>query len=107
MGGDADLARRELAALGDALFQAERRVGHHSPSGLMARLERVAALHPYALHDALLAQAGELVASPAVGRACKIAVIRMGWAAIVQAAFRTHGLRPVARRRDGSRARAA
>lgn len=107
MSGDADLARRELAALGDALFQAERRVGHHSPSGLMGRLERVAALHPYALHDALLAQVGELVAAPAVGRDCKIALIRMGWASIVQAAFKAHGLRPVGRRQGGSRAHAA
>ncbi len=90
--GTAEMARRELAALGDALFQAERGVGHQSPTGLMARLLRVAALHPKAVDDTLMWQVTDLVAGRDIADSFKLVVIRMGWASIVQAEFRTGGL---------------
>ncbi|MBP2227603.1 hypothetical protein J2847_000883 [Azospirillum agricola] len=93
--GTGDMARRELAALGDALSQAERGEGRHSPATLAARLMRVAALHPRAMDNSLLWQVNDLVASRDVGDRFKLVVVRMGWASIVQAEFKAWGLRPV------------
>lgn len=95
MDGTTEMARRELAALGDALFQAERGVGRVSPAALMVRLLRVASLHPGAVDGALLWQVTDLVAGNDVGDGFKLTVIRMGWASLVQAAFKARGLRVV------------
>lgn len=104
--GNADAARRELVALGDALTHAERGMPRNTPVELMTWLLRVAALHPTAVADAMLLQVSDLVAGSVTGNAEKIAVIRMGWAAIVQAQYKRQGLVAV----DGQgaiRARAA
>lgn len=95
MTGTAEMARRELAALGNALFQAERGVGHQSPAALAARLLRVAALHPAAVDHTLMWQVTDLVAGRDIADGFKLVVIRMGWASIVRAEFRACGLRPV------------
>ncbi len=104
--GNADAARRELAALGDALSRAERGMPRHTPVELMTWLLRAAALHPAAVAEAMLLQVSDLVSGTVTGNAAKIAVIRMGWAAIVQAQYKRRGLTVV----DGQgavRARAA
>lgn len=90
--GNADSARRELVGLGDALTQAERGMPRHTPVELMTWLLRVAALHPAAVADAMLMQVSDLVCETAASSADKIAVIRMGWAAIVQAQYKHQGL---------------
>lgn len=102
----ADRARSELAALGDALSQAERGEGRHSPIVLAARLLRVAALHPRAVDHTLLSQVDDLVAGRDVSDRFKLVVIRMGWASIVQAEFKARGLRSI-REAGAARARAA
>ncbi|MCG5241792.1 hypothetical protein [Azospirillum doebereinerae] len=95
MEGTAEMARRELAAFGDLLFQAERDVGRFSPAALMVRLLRVAALFPQAVDDTLMWQVTDLVAGREVGDRFKLVVIRMGWASLVQAEFKARGLRVV------------
>lgn len=106
MMGTAEMARRELAALGDALFQAERGVGHQSPAALAARLLRVAALHPAAVDHTLMWQVTDLVAGRDIADSFKLVVIRMGWASIVRAEFRTWGLQIIGNQ-GASRAKAA
>ncbi|ANC91720.1 hypothetical protein A6A40_07250 [Azospirillum humicireducens] len=91
-------ARRELAALNDALTLAERGLGRQSTAALMARLLRVAAMHPRSVDDTLMWQVTDLVTGDDVSDAVKLTLIRMGWASIVQAQYRTHGLRMVERR---------
>ncbi|PWC36312.1 hypothetical protein [Azospirillum sp. TSO35-2] len=99
-------ARRELAALNDALALAERGLGHQSAATLMARLLRVAAMHPKAVDDTLMWQVTDLVAGADVAESVKLTLIRMGWASIVQAQYRDYGLRLVDGGR-GAQARAA
>jgi len=104
--GNADTARRELVGLGDALTQAERGMPRHTPVELMTWLLRVAALHPAAVAEAMLLQVSDLITGAVTDNAEKVAVIRMGWAAIVQAQYKRRGLVAV----DGQgavRARAA
>ncbi len=107
MMGTADMARRELAALGDALSQAENGRGRHSPAALMARLLRVAALHPKAVDDTLMWQVTDLVAGRDIADGFKLVVIRMGWASVVQAEFRASGLTLVGATESRRQARAA
>ncbi|AWU93968.1 hypothetical protein [Azospirillum ramasamyi] len=90
-------ARRELAALNDALTLAERGLGRNSTAALMARLLRVAAMHPRSVDDTLMWQVTDLVTGDDVSDAVKLTMIRMGWASIVQAQYRAHGLRMVER----------
>ncbi|MBP2298643.1 hypothetical protein [Azospirillum picis] len=97
-------ARRELAALNDALTLAERGLRHQSAAALMARLLRVAAMFPRSVDGTLMWQVTDLVGGREVADHVKLTLIRMGWASIVQAQYRAHGLRPVERR---TRARAA
>ncbi|ALG71391.1 hypothetical protein VY88_01450 [Azospirillum thiophilum] len=97
--GEASLkARRELAALNDALTLAERGLGRQSPAALMARLLRVAAMHPKSVDDTLMWQVTDLVAGGEVGEGVKLTLIRMGWASIVQAQYKQQGLRLVVER---------
>ncbi|CAO3446100.1 hypothetical protein [Azospirillum largimobile] len=91
-------ARRELAALNDALTLAERGLGRQSTAALMARLLRVAAMYPRSVDDTLMWQVTDLVTGDDVSDAVKLTLIRMGWASIVQAQYRAHGLRMVERR---------
>ncbi len=91
-------ARRELAALNDALTLAERGLGRQSTAALMARLLRVAAMYPRSVDDTLMWQVTDLVTGDDVSDTVKLTLIRMGWASIVQAQFRVHGLRMVERR---------
>ena len=90
--GTMDTVRRELAALGDALHQAERGLGRQSPAALMARLLRIATLCPTAVDDTLMWQVTDLVAGRDIADSFKLVVIRMGWASIVQARFKAQGL---------------
>lgn len=105
--GSNETARRELASLGDALLQAERGVGHQTPAGLLARLLRTASLHPAAIDGNLLMQIEDLVTGELIGEGFKVTVLRMGWAAIVQARFKAEGLRPVDETVPMTHARAA
>lgn len=98
--------RRELAALNDALTLAERGLGRQTTAALMARLLRVAAMFPRSVDDTLMWQVTDLVTGDDVSDTVKLSLIRMGWASIVQAQYRVHGLRMVERRRV-ERARAA
>lgn len=91
-------ARRELAALNDALTLAERGLGRQSTAALMARLLRVAAMYPRSVDDTLMWQVTDLVTGDDVSDAVKLTLIRMGWASIVQVQYRAHGLRMVERR---------
>lgn len=91
-------ARRELAALNDALTLAERGLGRQSTAALMARLLRVAAMYPRSVDDTLMWQVTDLVTGDDVSDPVKLTLIRMGWASIVQAQYRAHGLRMVERR---------
>lgn len=103
--GTVETARRELTNLGNALTLAERGLPRHSPTDLTAWLLRIAGLHPMAVDDAMLLHVCDVVAG-AADDAEKIALVRMSWAAIVQAQFKQHGLTAV----DGQgavRARAA
>nr|WP_282188986.1 hypothetical protein [Azospirillum sp. SYSU D00513] len=105
MEGKAAAARRELAGLGQALTEAERGWGPRPPAvALMARLLRSAVLRPDAMGVAVLLHVADIVADGDVGYEDKVAVIRMGWAALVQAARRAEGLALVAA--GGARARA-
>lgn len=98
--------RRELAALNDALTLAERGLGRQTAAALMARLLRVAAMFPRSVDDTLMWQVTDLVTGDDVSDTVKLSLIRMGWASIVQAQYRAHGLRMVEQRRV-ERARAA
>ncbi|KAA0575225.1 hypothetical protein [Azospirillum sp. Sh1] len=98
--------RRELAALNDALTLAERGLGRQTTAALMARLLRVAAMFPRSVDDTLMWQVTDLVTGDDVSDGVKLTLIRMGWASIVQAQYRAHGLRMVERQRV-ERARAA
>ncbi|CAO3407065.1 hypothetical protein [Azospirillum largimobile] len=91
-------ARRELAALNDALTLAERGLGRQSTAALMARLLRVAAMYPRSVDDTLMWQVTDLVTGDDVSDTVKLTLIRMGWASIVQAQYRAHGLQMVERR---------
>ena len=90
--------RRELAALNDALTLAERGLGRQTTAALMARLLRVAAMFPRSVDDTLMWQVTDLVTGDDVSDTVKLSLIRMGWASIVQAQYRVHGLRMVERR---------
>ncbi|WP_434618624.1 hypothetical protein [Azospirillum sp. B2RO_4] len=98
--------RRELAALNDALTLAERGLGRQTTAALMARLLRVAAMFPRSVDDTLMWQVTDLVTGDDVSDTVKLSLIRMGWASIVQAQYRAHGLRMV-ERRQVERAQAA
>ena len=87
--------RRELAALNDALTLAERGLGRQTVAALMARLLRVAAMFPRAVDDTLMWQVTDLVTGDDLSDGVKLTLIRMGWASIVQAQYRAHGLRMV------------
>ncbi|MCP1609362.1 hypothetical protein J2848_001009 [Azospirillum lipoferum] len=89
-------ARRELAALNDALTLAERGLGRQTTAALMARLLRVAAMYPRAVDDTLMWQVTDLVTGDDVSDGVKLTLIRMGWASIVQAQYKVQGLRMVA-----------
>ncbi|GLR78027.1 hypothetical protein HUE56_18630 [Azospirillum oryzae] len=88
--------RRELAALNDALTLAERGLGRQTTAALMARLLRVAAMFPRSVDDTLMWQVTDLVTGDDVSDGVKLTLIRMGWASIVQAQYRAHGLRMAA-----------
>lgn len=106
--GGIDSGRRELTALGDALTTAERGLaGCASPTALAARLLRVARLFSGSVDAALMWQITDLVAGRDIGDAYKLTVIRMGWASILQAEFKAHGLRPVGADTARPQARAA
>lgn len=108
MVGGMDSGRRELTALGDALTMAERGLdGQQSPAALMALLLRVARLHPKAVDDTLMWQITDLVAGRDIADSFKLVVIRMGWASILQAEFKAHGLRVAGSRKIHRHARAA
>lgn len=92
MRGERETSRRELASLGNALTLAERGQPRHSPADLMAWLLRVARLHPAALADSTLLQLCDVVSGNFVEDEDKVALIRMSWAAIVQAEHKHHGL---------------
>lgn len=92
MTGYAETSMRELAGLGNALSLAERGLARHSPADLMAWLLRVARLHPAALADSMLLQLCDVVSGTFADDAEKIALIRMSWAAIVQAQYKSQGL---------------
>ncbi|WP_238474688.1 hypothetical protein [Azospirillum cavernae] len=93
MVGNMESGRRELAGLGDALTMAERGLdGQQSPAALMARLLRVARLYPKAVDETLMWQITDLVAGRDIADSFKLVVIRMGWASILQAEFKAHGL---------------
>lgn len=103
-----DNGRRELTALGDALTSAERkRVGSATPTALAARLMRVARCFPGSVDHALMWQITDLVAGRDIGDAYKLTIIRMGWASILQAEFKAHGLRIVGAETVRPQARAA
>lgn len=106
VGNKPEAARRELAALGEALTQAERGAPRHSPAELMVWLLHTAALHPAAVADALLLQLCDVVSATGTNAATKVAIVRMGWAAIVQAEHKRDGLILLADE-DAPRARAA
>lgn len=88
--------RRELAALNDALTLAERGLGRQTAAALMARLLRVAAMFPRSVDDTLMWQVTDLVTGDDMSDGVKLTLIRMGWASIVQAQYRAHGLKMVA-----------
>jgi hypothetical protein len=88
-------ARRELAALNDALTLAERGLGRQTTAALMARLLRVAAMYPRSVDDTLMWQVTDLVTGDDVSDGVKLTLIRMGWASIVQAQYKVQGLRMV------------
>ncbi|MBP2295923.1 hypothetical protein [Azospirillum rugosum] len=89
-----ETSRRELANLGNALTLAERGRGQprHSPADLMAWLLRVARLYPAALADSTLLQLCDVISGDFVEDEDKVALIRMSWAAIVQAEYKHRGL---------------
>lgn len=93
--GNVEKARRELANLGNALTLAERGLPRHSPTDLAAWLLRVAGLHPMAVDDAMLLHVCDVVSGTVADDAEKLALVRMSWAAIVQAQFKQHGLTSV------------
>ncbi|WP_448205137.1 hypothetical protein [Azospirillum sp. sgz302134] len=92
MTGTADKARGELANLGNALTLAERGLPRHSIIDLIAWLLHAANLHPGAVSDSLLLEVCDVVCGTIAEDSEKIALIRMGWAAIVQAQYKRHGL---------------
>ncbi|CAO3421664.1 hypothetical protein [Azospirillum endophyticum] len=93
-------ARRELAALNDALTLAERGLGRQTTAALMARLLRVAAMFPRSVDDTLMWQVTDLVTGDDVSDGVKLTLIRMGWASIVQAQYKLRGLRMVSVPKD-------
>lgn len=92
MGSTMETARRELASLGDALLLAERGTARQPIASLLSRLMRVAAQYPRALDTNFLLQIEDLVSGDLIGERFKVNVLRMGWAAIVQAEFKAAGL---------------
>lgn len=92
MSGKREASRRELASLGNALTLAERGRPRHSPADLMAWLLRVARLYPAALADSTLLQLCDVVSGGFVEDEDKVALVRMSWAAIVQAEHKHRGL---------------
>ena len=93
--GTVDMARRELTNLGNALTLAERGLPRHSPTDLTAWLLRIAGLHPMAVDDAMMLHVCDVVSGTVADDDEKIALLRMSWAAIVQAQFKQHGLTAV------------
>ncbi len=92
-----ETSRRELASLGNALTLAElalaeRGQPRHSPADLMAWLLRVARLYPAALADSTLLQLCDVISGDFVEDEDKVALVRMSWAAIVQAEYKHRGL---------------
>lgn len=102
-----ETARQELASFGDALLLAERGAPRQPVAALLARLMRVAALHPRAIDPNFLLQIEDLVSGELIGERFKVNVLRMGWAAIVQAEFKTSGLRAVGAAAPVTHAKAA
>ena len=78
------------------LTLAERGLGRQTTAALMARLLRVAAMFPRSVDDTLMWQVTDLVTGDDVSDTVKLTLIRMGWASIVQAQYKVHGLRMVA-----------
>ncbi len=93
--GTVAMARRELTNLGNALTLAERGLPRHSPADLTAWLLRIAGQHPTAVDDAMLLHVCDVVSGAVADDAEKIALVRMTWAAVVQAQFKRHGLTAV------------